>query len=130
MNEKPVGYTGRPWKYTSDEELKKDIDRYFNECDEKGWPYTMSDLALALGISRYTLINYGKDELFHTTIAHARQRVEGYMERALYTAKGSGVQFALKNNFGWRDKSEQEITGAGGAPFATRIIVDYGDDDE
>lgn len=129
MSEKPAGYSGRPWKYTSDEELQKDIDQYFNECDKKGWPYTMSDLALALGVSRYTLINYGKDELFHSTIARAKQRVEGYAERSLYTAKGSGVQFALKNNFGWRDKSEQEITGAGGAPLTTRIIVDYGDDE-
>lgn len=127
---KPVGYSGRPWKYSSIEELEKDIKRYFNECDKKGWPYTMSDLAFALDMSRQTLINYGKDELFGSIIARARQRVEGCMERALYTAKGSGVQFALKNNFGWRDKSEREITGADGAPLVSKIIVDYGDDEE
>lgn len=127
---KPVGYSGRPWKYSSKEELEKDIESYFAECDKKGIPYTMSDLALALDISRFTLINYGKDELFHSTIARARQKVEGCMERALYTAKGSGVQFALKNNFGWRDKSEREITGADGAPLISKIVVDYGDMEE
>ena len=125
---KPTGYSGRPWKYVSKEDLEKDIEAYFATCDKKGWPYTMSDLALALDMSRYTLINYGKDELFHSVVARARQRVEGCMERALYTAKGSGVQFALKNNFDWRDKSEREITGAGGEPLVSKIVIEYGDE--
>lgn len=126
---KPTGRACRPWRYTSEEDLKKDIDAYFERCEEKGLPCTMSDLALALDISRQTLINYGKDDLFGTTVARAKQRVEGYMERALFTVKSSaGVQFALKNNFDWRDKSEREITGAGGEPLVSKIVIEYGDE--
>lgn len=127
---KPVGYSGRPWKYSSKEELEKDIESYFDECNKKGKPPTLSGLALALDVSRYTILNYGKDELFHTTIARARQRVETQWEEMLATAKGTGVQFNLKNNFGWRDKSEREITGADGAPLISKIVVDYGDMEE
>ena len=127
---KPDGYIGRPWKYTDEAELKKDIESYLSECTKKGKPPTLSGLALALDISRQTLINYGKDELFGTTVARARQTVESQWEEMLATAKGTGVQFNLKNNFGWRDKSEREITGADGAPLISKIVVDYGDMEE
>ena len=48
-------------KYESVGELQSVIEEYFDFCDENEKPYTMSGLALALGISRQTLINYSKD---------------------------------------------------------------------
>lgn len=130
MNEKPVGYSGRPWRYSSKAKLESDINAYFDKCDKEKKPYTMTGLANALDLDRETVRNYRKDELFGSAIARAKGRVEQQWEEMLPYAKGSGVQFNLKNNWGWKDRSEQEITGAGGAPLTTRIIVDYGDDDE
>lgn len=130
MNEKPVGYSGRPWKYSSKKKLEEDIEAYFSECEERKKPPTVSGLGRKLDLCTETLRNYKKDELFGSTIKRALQRIEEKWEEMLPYARGSGVQFNLKNNFGWRDKSEQEITGAGGAPLTTRIIVDYGDNDE
>ncbi len=129
MNEKPTNIEGRPWKYASKEKLQEDIDKYLKDCKKRQRPPTMAGMALALNMSRQTLINYGRDELFGSVIARARLQVEQWWEEELPVARGSGVQFNLKNNFGWRDRSEQEITGAGGAPLTTRIIVDYGDDE-
>lgn len=126
--EKPVGLSGRPWKFTSVPKLEAAIEAYFSKCEEKAWAPTMAGLALSLDLSTETLRNYKKDLLFGSTIARAKQRIEAFWERLLMTAKGTGVQFNLKNNFGWKDKSEQEITGAGGGALVTKIVVDYGDD--
>ena len=126
--EKPVDFSGRPWKYSSKKKLKEDIEAYFSKCEERKKPPTMSGLALSLGMSRETLRNYKKDELFGTTIAMARQYIEQWWEEMLPEARGTGVQFNLKNNFSWKDRTEQEITGAGGGALVTKIVVDYGDD--
>lgn len=101
---------GRPLKYQSAEEMKKDIDKYFDECKENERPLTVSGLAYALGTNRQTLINYeGKDE-FVDTIKRAKAKIELYNEEMLYDKNVSttGVIFNLKNNYGWKDKQEIE----------------------
>lgn len=101
---------GRPLKYTSAEEMQKDIDKYFAECDEKNKPYTVSGLAYALGTNRQTLINYENKEAFFDTIKRAKAKIELYNEEMLYSKDVSttGVIFNLKNNYGWKDKQEIE----------------------
>ena len=94
-------------KYKDEKELQKDIDKYFQDCDANGKPYTMTGLALALGIDRTTLINYGKRELFSTLVKTAKSRVEQQLEESLYRlGNNSGVIFNLKNNYGWKDTVE------------------------
>ena len=103
------GYIGitNALKYTTKEELQKGIDNYFKSCDEKEKPYTMTGLALSLGIDRRTLINYGNKELFFTLIKNAKAKVEEQLEENLYRlGNNSGVIFNLKNNYGWRDSVE------------------------
>ena len=96
-------------KYKTEEELKKAIDNYFIECDNKEKPYTITGLALALGIDRATLMRYGNRESYATLIKNAKLKVENQLEESLYRlGNNSGVIFNLKNNYGWKDSVEVE----------------------
>ena len=100
----------RPKLYDDVKKLQKDIDKYFKMCDEKEKPYTMSGLALSLGMDRRSLLRYEElyDE-FCPTVKKAKQRVEAQLEENLYRlGNNSGVIFNLKNNFNWKDKMEVE----------------------
>ena len=106
---KENGYIGNTnaLKYKDEKELKKAIDNYFIKCDEQDKPYTMSGLALSLGIDRTTLINYGNRDLFSTLIKEAKAKVETMLEENLYRlGNNSGIIFNLKNNYGWKDSVE------------------------
>lgn len=121
---------GQPAKYKTVEELQAAIDEYFRLCDEhtktikpsKGkkytvadpLPYTMTGLTIALGFeSRTSLVDYkGRGDEYSNTIKKARLRVEESIEQRMLKSNGvvAGVIFNAKNNFGWRDKTETEIT--------------------
>ena len=111
------GYIGNTnaLKYKTKEGLEKAINEYFNKCDKKEKPYTMTGLALSLGIDRATLVRYGDKDLFATLIKNAKAKVEEQLEESLYRlGNNSGVIFNLKNNYGWRDtvevKNDNEIS--------------------
>lgn len=107
------GYIGNTnaLKYKTKEELKQGINKYFQECDEKEKPYTMSGLAYSLGIDRTTLVRYGDKDLFATLIKEAKQKVECQLEENALMGKANSTFtiFNLKNNYGWQDKSELEV---------------------
>lgn len=135
---------GRPFKFTDPKALGLKIQNYFDACDphiekrlvenglnQKGdtifmereimteqIPYTITGLALELGVARQTLLNYRdrdhwdnadieddvRQELLDT-IYSAIQKVEMYNERALHkNGISNGIKFNLSNNFGWVDK--------------------------
>lgn len=115
--------TGRPVKFKTVDELQAAIDEYFLNCDlnikeihvkdgepygvSDPEPYTMAGLAYAVGLSRQGLMEYkAKSDGFSDAIKKARHRVEADVERRLMRGAGVGAIFNLKNNFGWRDKSE------------------------
>lgn len=121
--------SGRPRKYTDARQLEKDMQKYFNACwrpkinmygqiirDENGKmvfeqfrPYTVAGLALALGMSRETLLRYGEDEVFADVVSRAKDKVHAYTEEQLIAGRNpSGAAFSLKNNFGWKD--EQQVS--------------------
>ena len=112
------GYYGNTnaLKYKTQEQLQAGIDKYFQKCDEDKRPYTMSGLALSLGIDRVTLINYGKSDLFFTLIKEAKDRVQAQLEENALIGKGNATFtiFNLKNNYGWKDqvevKNDNELT--------------------
>lgn len=102
-----MGKVGRPKAFKSVEDVEKKINAYFNYCEEKEKPYTMSGLAYYLGIDRKTLLNYSKNEEYFHTIKKARDKVQMQLEECLYRlGNNSGVIFNLKNNFDWKDKIE------------------------
>jgi hypothetical protein len=90
---------------------------------------TVSGLAIYLGLSRRTLINYEGREEFFPTIEGAKARVESYLDQRTYHPNNNGVQFNLKNNFKWKDKQEVEHTGDignnGGICRATEILAGF-----
>lgn len=110
MQESKVGNTNA-LKYKTAEELQKGIDRYFQECDEKEKPYTMSGLAFSLDIDRRTLTNYSNKESFFPLIKKAKQKVEQQLEENALMGKANATFtiFNLKNNYGWQDKTEVQV---------------------
>ncbi len=114
---------GRPKKYSEKEDFQNKVNAYFEWCDsqkqaipsEKGIkiiykPYTVSGLCLYLDITRETLCQYEKDEIFSDTIKRAKGRIENWIEEHAMTRDidNTSAIFNLKNNFGWRDKQEIE----------------------
>lgn len=136
---------GRPneKRFVSPEYLKVMIDEYFDSCngplidkygqpvyDKQGnlirvqiRPWTLSGLALYLGISTPSLKRYEKsgidtilDEMrvkvtdkqtFAMVLAQAKQKVEMGAETRLYDSEGyKGAQFVLNNGFRWMTQKE------------------------
>lgn len=114
---------GCPPQFKSVEELQKAIDAYFADCDERGAPYTVTGLALACDLTRQGLINYEKKDQFVDTIKKAKMKVENSIEEKLMIGGNStaGCIFNLKNNYGWKDKSEQELSGPDGSKLFDTI---------
>ncbi len=129
---------GRPPKFKSIEELQTRIDKYFASCwtqkrdkfgnpiyekDKRGRktnkkvlvqsiPYTIAGLATTLDMTRQSILNYERQDEFFDTIKRAKQRCEAYAEESLFIGKNPvGAIFNLKNNYGWRDKFENEHSG-------------------
>lgn len=70
-------------------------------------PYTFTGLANFLGTSRETLNEYSERPEFVDSIRYALSRCEEYVEQTLFTSPNvTGPIFNLKNNYGWRDRSE------------------------
>ena len=114
---------GRPMKFKSPQEIEKLADEYFKMCDEKGKPYTITGLAIALDTDRQTLINYEAKEEYFDTIKKIKLIVENYAEEKLFNGSNTaGVIFNLKNNYGWVDKQELDANVNG------EIVVDIEDD--
>ena len=99
---------GRPKIFNNVKEVEEKINAYFNYCEEKEKPYTMSGLAYYLGISRQTLVNYSNQDQFFDTIKKARDRVQMQLEENALSNKANSTFtiFNLKNNFDWKDSNE------------------------
>lgn len=115
---------GRPPKFKTVEELESAIQAYFDSCwdiDDKGKrtqirPYTITGLALALDTTRETLLDYeNKYEEFSDTIKRAKLQCQNYVEEGMIMGKVPAIPaiFNLKNNYGWRDKTETDHTTNG-----------------
>ena len=120
----------RPKLYSSVESMKKIIDDYFEMCDEKEKPYTMSGLAYALDMDRKSLLNYSKDEQFFPTIKRAKEKVEQQLEENALMGKANSTFtiFNLKNNYGWKDNIEVEANTQGKVTIVNSLPKD--DEDE
>lgn len=131
---------GRPPKYEIAQEMQRIIDLYFLACrvhqednadrlegldepdllvinDIEDIVPTISGLAYTLGMSTEAFRNYEQKDDFLATVKRAKQRVEMSLEQRLAGHAVTGSIFSLKNNFGWKDKSEQEISGKDGKPI-------------
>lgn len=127
---------GRPPLYTSVDDLEAIIEEYFGYCDARiqqvyskksdgvieinnPAPYTVIGLARRIGMTRETLLRYGEKDEFSDTIKSAKARVQEDVENRLMETAATGAIFNLKNNFGYVDKTEQDITSNGETIGAT-----------
>ena len=136
-NKFALGNSGKPKMWESVEDLQKDIDAYFEWCDENPMqqvhssqidpntkkpllydvsrPYTIEGLCTFLKCTRDTLLNYQKEEgyeEFFDAIKEAKNKIQqNKVERGLTgNAPAALTIFDLKNNHGYKDKQEVEQT--------------------
>ena len=153
VEKRPVG---RPSSYK--EEYADELIRFFDQSvysiiekvDEKGnkttekvlnpFP-TLARFATKVGVTRETLHEWAtlKDaqgELKHPEFAYAYKRAKDFQEALLVEGAIGGMYqanfsiFTAKNVLGWRDKTEQEITGKDGIPLLQGIQVSFVKPDE
>lgn len=97
---------------------------------------TLARFATMVGVTRETLHDWAtsrnEDEsLKYPNFSYAYKKAKEYQEAILVEgamANAFHANFAIftaKNVLGWRDKIEQEITGADGAPLVTGINVTF-----
>ena len=98
-------------KYKSEKELAEGIEAYFEDCNNRKKPYTMSGLAYSLGIDRNTLINYGKRDLFFALVKNAKDRVQQQIEENAMdgTFNSTFSIFNLKANYKWDDGNKVDV---------------------
>lgn len=128
---------------TDPDEVRERIDEYFQsrwatrkikqnlhgkqvEIEEQYMrPPTMAGLALALDVTRTTLMFYGqgkgaRDDKLIPIIARAKARIAEFAEEALYTREANqGAKFALEVNHGYGREDREGGTGDG---FAVTVI--------
>jgi hypothetical protein len=99
---------GRPRKYQDPEALRNAAEKYFNECAAAGKPFTIGKLCSSMGITRDTLMEYHKKSEFTDTVNNIRAECEADQEARLVDKEHftPGLIFSLKNNSGWKDKTE------------------------
>lgn len=102
---KPKRREGRPLKYEDLAKLEADIENYFEITPQSKWLIT--GLAVHLGTSRNTLMEYEARPEFVNTVKGAKDRIEMAYELDLREKGNAGAIFGLKN-FGWVDKTEVE----------------------
>jgi hypothetical protein len=96
---------------------------------------TLARFATMVGVTRETLHDWAtsKDEnerLKYPEFSYAYKRAKDYQEYLLVEGTVAGVFnapfaiFSAKNILGWRDKTEQEITGAAGGPLLMQVATD------
>lgn len=93
---------------------------------------TVSGLAVALDTTRQTLLDYQERDEYADTIKRAKQTIQAMVE-ALLTNGGahpSGVIFSLKNNWGWVDKQELDVTDKAAAAKKALDGVDQDHDSD
>lgn len=135
---------GQKRRFVSPEHLQCMVNEYFESCngplldrygnlvyDKDGnlvktqvEPWTVSGLALYLGVSTITLKKYREGRVdtlltemraetddaltFSRVVLRAKQKIESYAEKRLYDRDGQqGAKFVLDNAFNWVSRKEQ-----------------------
>ncbi len=112
----------RPPLFTTPDDFKAVADGYFAEREAREQPFTVNGLALALGMTRETLLRYGEKAGFSDAVKETRARLEDYWESRLAGNNAAGTIFWLKNQ-GWSDKVETQHSGEIGISRVERSLV-------
>jgi len=138
---------GRPTLFK--EEFADDLIKFFDiqpykeviEADGKGGERTrmlpnkfptLARFACNCGVTRETLHDWATaknadGELKHPSFSYAYKRAKEYQESLLVEGTMNGAYnapfaiFSAKNILGWKDKHEQEVTGANSGPLVISL---------
>lgn len=118
----------RPPIFETAEEFAAVAEEYFAKREAEDKPFTVNGLALALGMTRETLLRYGEKDGFSDAVKAVRAKLEDHWETRLAGGNAAGTIFWLKNQ-GWSDKTETELYGRGGGPIEQvsrieRVVID------
>jgi len=124
-----IGNYASAKKWKTQEELQEAVDAYFQECDNNEVhvskdgtrifePYTVEGLALVLDCDMDTLLNYQKKEGYEPyfgTIKRAKLKIQKQKLINGYVGLSNSTLtiFDLKNNHGYKDKNETDLTSNG-----------------
>jgi hypothetical protein len=109
--------SGRPRAYQDHAEFDALVEAYFKDCEATGKKPTLTGISLHLGFcDKETFGSYTTAGVeFARTINKARIRIEENRHQLLVSKDTftPGIIFDLKNNHGWKDKTETEhgLTG-------------------
>lgn len=112
----------RPPIFDTPDEFARVAEEYFSRREAEDKPFTVNGLALALGMTRETLLRYGEKDGFSDAVKAVRAKLEDHWESRLAGSNATGTIFWLKNQ-GWSDKSEQTITAEVSVSAIERRIV-------
>jgi len=108
---------GRPLKWATPEELKKEIDEFFDHCKiEKKHPI-VERLCVYLGCDKQTILNYEEKDGFAKVIENAKLRIASHvMGRALDGDINPTMAIWIsKNHYGYSDtkvnKTDLNVNG-------------------
>ncbi len=124
--EKPKN--GRRRKYEDERVAEARIRRYFEWCELKGKPYTVTGLANFLDVSYETLQKMEKGKSGYSVglanlIKRARAIVAQQVEEKILTDKNpAGAIFWSKALMGWSDQPKQESATSGGISITLQVI--------
>jgi len=117
---------GRPRLYQDHASFVAKVDEYFASLETNGKRPTLAGLSYFMDFEdRETFVRYAEyDDDFSRTVKQTRMRIEDDRWQSLIDKGGftPGLIFDLKNNHGWKDKTEQELTGADGGPVQVQKI--------
>jgi hypothetical protein len=103
---------GVPPIFDHPDQLAPLIDDYFERCKESGETPMIIPLALAVGLSRQGLAEYGQKPLFAALVSRARDMCaqELYMKGLDRTYEPSLVRLGLASHHGFTEKTSVEHT--------------------
>jgi hypothetical protein len=121
---------GRPLKFQDPQEFDEKVDRYFDECKTEGVIPTITGMAVYLDTSRETLREYKERAEFVDSIKKALDRCQSTLEGMALANKANPTMaiFSLKNNYGWVDKTETDVTTNGNdiaAPVDANMLTQF-----
>ena len=107
---------GRPYAFSSVEELEKDIEEYFDACREYNMMPTNVSLALWLGCDEDTLNNHANNpnSPFFGVIKNVKQYLHSLMQSGTLAGDINPVTyiFLSKNYYGMKDDKNITVTPA------------------
>lgn len=124
---------GRPTKYTYEYCLKEILlfkERLFNDGGENGMKYfTWHDLVKDRPYSRQRISEWREKYKDKAKLSDTLKKIDEELENRLFKlalvnkVNPTMAIFSLKNNFGWKDKTETELTGKDGKDLNAPMFI-------